>query len=128
MTSGALAGRRILVLEDEFLIAMDVEQLCRDRGAEDIVILRSLAETGGVEAVATRFDVAVLDLMLDGTSTIGFARELREHGVPFVIASGYTDFDEIQTTVPGVTVVGKPYDGADLMEAITAALRPSGSV
>jgi DNA-binding response OmpR family regulator len=126
LASDALAGRRVLVLEDEFLIAMDIEQLCRDQGAEDVVILRSLDETA--EAVAQRFDVAVLDLMLDGESTIGFARELRERGVPFVIASGYADFDEVAAAVPGVTVVGKPYDGAELMDAVAAALALSGSV
>lgn len=128
MASDALAGRRVLILEDEFLIAMDIEELCRDQGAEDIVIERSLGETGGAEAVAQRFDVAVLDLMLDGESTIGFARELRERGVPFVIASGYADFDEVAAAVPGVTVVGKPYDGAELMDAVAAALTLSGSV
>lgn len=128
MASDALAGRRVLILEDEFLIAMDIEELCRDQGAEDIVIQRSLGETGGAEAVAQRFDVAVLDLMLDGESTIGFARELRERGVPFVVASGYADFDEVAAAVPGVTVVGKPYDGAELMDAVAAALTLSGSV
>ncbi|MGO4841326.1 response regulator, partial [Rhizobiaceae sp. 2RAB30] len=61
------------MLEDEFLIAMDVELLCREKGADDIVILKNLEETGGAAAVAKRFDVAVLDLMLEGQSTVGFA-------------------------------------------------------
>ena len=38
--SGMLEGLKILVLEDEFLIAMDVEQLCRDHGAEDVAVAR----------------------------------------------------------------------------------------
>ncbi|TIX32026.1 MAG: response regulator, partial [Mesorhizobium sp.] len=37
-----LDGLRILVLEDEFLIAMDVEQLCRDHGAAEVTIAREI--------------------------------------------------------------------------------------
>ena len=76
-----LDGLRILVLEDEFLIAMDVEQLCRDHGAQEVVIARDLTEIDG-RKVATQFDAAIVDLMLGGTSTLEFAAGLRETGVP----------------------------------------------
>ncbi len=128
MASDALSGRRILVLEDEFLIAMDVELLCRESGADDIVILKNLEATGGAPAVAERFDVAVLDLMLEGQSTVGFAQELQRLGVPFVIASGYSDLEELKNLVPGTPVVGKPYSGTVLMDAVLAALNRSGGV
>jgi DNA-binding response OmpR family regulator len=128
LASDALSGRRILVLEDEFLIAMDVELLCREKGADDIVILKNLEETGGAAAVAKRFDVAVLDLMLEGQSTVGFAQELVRLGVPFVIASGYSDLDELKSVVPGAPIVGKPYSGTVLMDAVLTALNRSGGV
>ena len=44
LVSQPLAGLRVLILEDEFLIAMDVEQLCRDHGAADVIILRRLED------------------------------------------------------------------------------------
>ena len=75
-----LDGLRILVLEDEFLIAMDVEQLCRDHGAGEVVIAGNLAEIDE-DGLGTRFDAAIVDLML----------------------------------------VGKPYAGADLVEAVALA-------
>lgn len=125
MASDALAGRRILILEDEPLIAMDVEQLCRDQGAADVVIMRTLAETGSVSDLAKRFDVAILDLMLGETSTVDFAGQLWGLGLPFVISSGYTDIDEILASFPGVRVIGKPYAGTELMEAVAAASRPA---
>lgn len=128
MVRDALSGRRVLILEDEFLIAMDVEQLCRERGADDIVILRNLADTGGAGAVAERFDVAVLDLMLEGQSTVEFAQELLQLRVPFVIASGYSDLEELQDILPGAPVVGKPYSGSVLMDAVVAVLARSGGV
>ncbi|AZV19748.1 response regulator [Mesorhizobium sp. M7A.F.Ca.CA.001.07.2.1] len=115
-----LDGLRILVLEDEFLIAMDVEQLCRDHGADEVVIARDLTEVDGRE-VATRFDAAIVDLMLGGASTIDFASGLRAAGIPFVFASGYSDVDEIKASFPGVRLVGKPYSGEDLVQAVAAA-------
>ena len=70
-----LSGLRILILEDEFLIAMDVEQLCRDNGATDIMIKRSVAEIEPEDAV-DGFDVAIVDFMLSGVSTLPFAERL----------------------------------------------------
>jgi DNA-binding response OmpR family regulator len=118
--SDLLAGMRILILEDEVLIAMDVEQLCRDNGAADVVVARSLAEVDPDQA-ALEFHAAIVDVMLDGTSTLDFARHIRERNLPFVFASGYTDLDEIFASFPGVAIVGKPYSGSDLVEAVAAA-------
>lgn len=118
--SPLLDGLRILVLEDEFLIAMDVEQLCRDHGAADVVIARDLIEIDRAE-LNTRFDVAIVDLMLSGASTLEFAAELRAARLPFVFASGYSDSDEIKTSFPDTTLVPKPYSGKDLVEAVAEA-------
>ena len=115
-----LEGLRILILEDEFLIAMDVEQLCRDHGAIDVRIARSVLEVDPV-TVRGEIDAAILDVMLDGTSTLDFARAIKESGIPFVFASGYSDISAISTSFPGVALVGKPYAGADLVEALAAA-------
>lgn len=115
-----LDGLRILVLEDEFLIAMDVEQLCRDHGASDVVIVRHLSEIDP-DGIDARFDAAIVDLRLGSVSTLDFARLLREHDVPFVFASGYGDADELAVSFPGIALVGKPYAGADLIEAVAAA-------
>lgn len=115
-----LDGLRILVLEDEFLIAMDVEQLCRDHGAQEVVIARDLTEIDA-PGIAAQFDAAIVDLMLSGNSTLDFAAGLREKGVPFVFASGYSDAEEIRTSFPGVRLVTKPYSGEDLVEALALA-------
>lgn len=96
----------ILILEDEFLIAMDVEQLCRDEGANEVVIARSLGEVDPRLAIA-KFDAAIIDVMLGGASTLDFAGHLRDGNVPFVFASGYADLDMF-SSFPGVAVVGKP--------------------
>jgi DNA-binding response OmpR family regulator len=118
--SNLLSGMKILVLEDEVLIAMDVEQLCRDNGAADVVVARNLADIDP-DRTALEFHAAIVDVMLDGTSTLDFARRIRERNLPFVFASGYTDLDEIFTAFPGIAIVGKPYSGSDLVEAVAAA-------
>ena len=96
--SELLAGLRILVLEDEFLIAMDVEQLCRDHGAANVVIVRELDEME--PSVPAEFDAAIIDLMLGGVSTLDFAVRAQGRKVPFVFASGYTDNDDISKRFP----------------------------
>jgi DNA-binding response OmpR family regulator len=118
-----LDGLNILILEDEFLIAMDVEQLCRDHGAGEVMISRSLEELGPEPFHTFSFDAAVVDLRLNGVSTINFAQSLYQRGVPFVFATGYANPDETAATFPGVTVVGKPYLGDDLVDAMAAAVR-----
>ena len=115
-----LDGLRILILEDEFLIAMDVEQLCRDSGAADAVIVRDLTEIDRQDGLVG-FDAAVVDLMLGGVSTLDFAARLRSAGVPFVFASGYSDADEIRGAFPEIRLVTKPYSGDDLIEAVAVA-------
>jgi DNA-binding response OmpR family regulator len=120
LPSNTLAGLRILLLEDEYLIAMDVELLSRDHGAADVVIKRSLDDLGTDDSL-DGFDVAIVDLMLSGVSTLNFAERLRGRNLPFIFASGYAD-EHIATRFPGVRVVGKPYAEADLINAIAAAV------
>ena len=98
----------------------DVEQLCRDHGAGDVVIARALTEIDEQKVVG-EFDAAIVDLMLDGTSTLDFAARLRQSGTPFVFASGYSDADEIKAAFPDIRLVTKPYSGDDLVEALAAA-------
>ncbi|MEQ1954160.1 response regulator [Mesorhizobium yinganensis] len=118
--AGLLDGLRILVLEDEFLIAMDVEQICRDEGAADVVIARNMTDAEATTS-SSDFDAAILDLLLGSDSTLPFAATLRERGVPFVFASGYTDIKEITASFPGVRVVGKPYASDDILSALVNA-------
>lgn len=122
MTTGALDGARVLLLEDEFLIAMDVEQLCRDHGAGDVSILRSISETQGDGFDFSEYDVAIIDVMLGGVSSLAFAQRLKERSVPFIFASGYSDADEAFSSFPDVAVINKPYASDELLGAVSRAL------
>lgn len=123
---------RVLIMEDEFLIALDVEQLCRDHGAADVVIVRKLDEHGPDPLDGEPFHVAILDVMLAGAPTTCFARRLSERRIPYIFATGYTDSDAILTTFSDVEIVSKPFAGDALLGAIARALErrqaPSGGV
>lgn len=114
-----LDGMRVLVLEDEFIIAMDIEQICRDHGASDVTIVDKLAAFD--PDMVTQFNAAILDLSLNGASTLGIAGLLRDEGIPFVFASGHPLTDEIRAAFPDVLLVEKPYSGDDLVAALVKA-------
>ena len=113
---------RILVLEDEFLIALDVEHVCREHGAADVVIISTLDALGVDPFAREAFHAAVLDLMLAGKPTTGFAGQLLERTIPFVFATGYTESGGVIEGFEGVPVVGKPYSGHDLVGALGNAI------
>lgn len=117
-----LDGLHILILEDEYLIAMDIEQLCRDHGATGVEIAGKLSDIDSAKASA-KFNAAILDVMLGGESTLSFAREMEEIGVPFIFASAYTDTQDINEAFPDAILVGKPYSGTDIVEALAKACK-----
>jgi DNA-binding NtrC family response regulator len=83
-----LAGKRVLVVEDEWLLAEDVRDALERCGAvvvgpaPDVDRAREFAQAGG-------FDCAVLDINLHGEHVFGLAREMKSRGQRFVFATGY---------------------------------------
>ena len=87
LTPLALAGRRLLVIEDEYLIAADLKQSLEREGAI-VGIAGSVAR--GLELLdEIDPDAAVLDLSLGGDVSAPLAAAFTERGVPFVILTGY---------------------------------------
>jgi CheY-like chemotaxis protein len=125
LTECSLSGLKVLVLEDEFLIAMDVEQICRDHGADGVTIRRQLSEIDE-QLWTDGFDVAVIDMLLEGNPTLPFARTLKERNIPFLFASGYADIADLRSEFPDVRLVSKPYSESDLVKAILASVGRSG--
>jgi CheY-like chemotaxis protein len=122
LTNHLLQAARVLLVEDEFLIAMDVEQVCRDHGAQDVRVVASHDDLNPALLTGFAFDVAILDIQVQGKWTIDFARLLTKHSVPFIFATGYSDMETLFRDFPGVPVVGKPYTSGDLIEALCAAM------
>jgi CheY-like chemotaxis protein len=109
----ALAGRRILIVEDEMLLAMDLEMFLEDRGCEVLGPASNVAEALAI-LEAERPDAATVDMNLNGDSSAPVAAALQECGVPFVFVSGYNDKQNDYPAFKDVPFVNKPYDTADL--------------
>lgn len=82
---------RFLVVEDEMVIALDMERFLEDRG-EFIVELASSAETArrAILRGNCQFDGAILDINLDGETSSGIARLLEEKEIPHLVISAYS--------------------------------------
>lgn len=115
-----LEGLRILLVEDEYLIAMDVETICLEHGAVAVTIVGRLSDLDA-DSLMQHIDIAILDLMLNGQSTLDFAARLQRRGIPFIFATGQSMTQEIRTRFPHVQLVEKPYSGDDLVKALSVA-------
>jgi len=90
MTGASLDGMRVLIVEDNFVVADSLRFVIGGYGGEVSAIAPTIARA--LEALAAGpIDVAILDINLAGTSVAPFAEHLRAHGIPFVFLTGYGD-------------------------------------
>ncbi len=81
-------GKRVLVVEDEMLVAMQLEDMLRDLGCASIT-LAATVETALKSIAEKMFDLATLDVNLDGTPSFAIAEALSDRHIPFAFATGY---------------------------------------
>lgn len=114
----AREGRSILVVEDEALIAIDIEIMLEDNG------YRVFGPAGSIESALrlledVRPDVAMLDLNIRGRSVAPVAQRLQDLRIPFVIASAYNSFDDYGGDIlSGIENIGKPISEHRLIETL----------
>jgi CheY-like chemotaxis protein len=112
------AHHRILVVEDEMMIALMIEDMLADMGHEVVGVAQSLsAALDMTEAKAGQFDMAILDVNLAGERSFPVARRLAERGVPFMFATGYGTLG-LEEPFQGVFTLMKPFQQEDLARAI----------
>jgi CheY-like chemotaxis protein len=113
--------RRILVVEDEAMISMLLEDMVLDCGAE---IVGPVAKFDDALELAHRaeFEVAVLDLNLNGTLSYPIAEVIRERGIPVIFATGY-GADGLLDRFRDCPTLQKPFSQQDFAEAVAAACR-----
>jgi two-component sensor histidine kinase len=108
---------RIMLLEDQMLIAMDVEGMLADRGFTAVSTVNSVSEANKLIGRAPPA-LAVLDVNLGDETSINVALRLRDMNVPFVFATGYGESRVIPAELADVPVVRKPYDAESLIRAL----------
>jgi PAS domain S-box-containing protein len=120
---GALGGRRVLIVEDETLISLQVEKAVAELGGRVVGPAATVTEALRLLSEGP-LDAAVLDLNLAGERSDGVARALREAGVPFVVSTGYAEGLDLPPELQGVRRLSKPVRAASLAEALSALVGP----
>ncbi|WP_426199609.1 response regulator [Pseudomonas sp. DC3200b2] len=115
---------RVLVVEDDALVSMFVEALLDAVGVGEGVRLAHTLEQGQWLAESGNFDLALLDVYLDHQPVFGVARTLQARGVPFAFVSGNPGA-EVQAQFPGVPVIHKPFQAAELEGVLRQLLAAS---
>ncbi|MGA7259616.1 MAG: response regulator [Stellaceae bacterium] len=124
--TAALEGLRVLVVEDEYLVATLIEDMLTSAGCVVLGPIPRLAEALDAAHRGT-FDAAVLDVNLAGDRIDPVADLLSRRNVPFVFVTGYT-----KGALPGVHAerprLCKPFKMADLLDKLSSVVAPpSGS-
>lgn len=114
-----LNGLKILVLEDNLVIAMDVELLLQDLGA----VVETVATANVALAKLAEFspDVAVLDINLDEGTSLPVAEVLIARNIPFIFATGYSDPSMLPEGFAHILILPKPFETAALERALAQA-------
>lgn len=112
------AGARILIVEDEALIAMLLEEMLADLGYELAGTAATLAQALEL-AKAADLDGAILDLSLGGEKSLPVADALAARDIPYMFASGYgrSGLEEAYADRP---LLRKPFDFEELEAALKA--------
>ncbi|MDQ0561144.1 DNA-binding response OmpR family regulator [Rhizobium mesoamericanum] len=84
-----LRGKRILLVEDEYVLANDLQRIFSEEGANVLGPIASVDDALDLIEAGETIDGAVLDMNLQGEMAFPVADELLDHGTPFVFATGY---------------------------------------
>lgn len=114
--STRISGWRLLVVEDEYLIAMLLEDMLVELGCVVSGIAANPAQALDL-IETTEIDAAVLDVNLDGTDSFGIAAALKERKKPFIFATGYGQ-SRVTAEFSDTPVIQKPYRIEELAGAL----------
>jgi DNA-binding NtrC family response regulator len=118
-----LRGRRVMIVEDELLVAMELESLLEDQGCAVVgpapTVDRALALLDREQP-----DAAILDVNLDGQTAIPVAAALKARGVPFLLATGYGNMQVSQPELNGAPRLDKPVSHDRLVRTLARILQP----
>jgi CheY-like chemotaxis protein len=120
MTESSQRLPRILVVEDEYLIRMLMEDMLADLGYELAGAAGTLAEASEL-ATTGDFNLAVLDVNLDGTEIFPVADILAKRGVPFVFVTGYGE-GSLPDAYRGRPALQKPFQSEQLKTTLAGLL------
>lgn len=122
--TNALQGRRVLVIEDESLVAMLLETILDDMGCTVVGPASNIDD--GLRAVTgeAALDAALLDVNVAGREVFPVAEALKARGVPFVFSTGYGEAG-LPEHWRGHPTIQKPFTESAIRDALMKALNIS---
>lgn len=121
MSDLSLAGRRILVVEDEYLVATALAEELADVGVDVVGPAPSVSRALALIDRTPDLDLALLDVNLGGEAVYPVADALARRGVGFVLVTGY-DRDAIPERFHDRTTLQKPIGSRTVLEALRQSL------
>lgn len=116
----ALAGRRVLIVEDEYFLADDLRQILVELGVEVLGPVATLGEGLHIIESENQIDSAVLDVQLRGKDVFAISAALKSRKIPFVFTTGFGEA-KIPAEYGDVPRFEKPFE----LEALIVALEAS---
>ena len=118
---GRLEGVRVFVIEDESLVAMQLEDMLLDFGCEIAGLAMRVARAREMLGGAFEADVAVLDVNIAGETVYPIAEILRTRHIPIVFATGYGRTG-VLADWHACPILQKPYTEREMAAALRTAL------
>ena len=118
---GLMSGIRILIVEDDPFIAMDIESAVSEElgGDAELIVVESVSQAR--RAVDQPLDCALLDIDVVGGKTFDVASTLKETGTPFAFVSGSAPH-EVPPTLRGVRFLRKPFSTREVAAFVKSAI------
>lgn len=113
-----LTGRTVLVVETEYIIALDIQSFMEELGAASVVTARSPEDAHGSSGSWSNAALAVIELEDSRPDLIELARQISQSGIPVIGISADARLARGVPELPGTPVVIKPVSDEDLAEVI----------
>jgi CheY-like chemotaxis protein len=119
--SQPFSGRRILIVEDESLVAMLLETILEDMGCSAVGPAATVEEGMRMATDDKPLDAALLDVNVAGRQVFPVAQALKDRGVPFVFSTGYGE-GGLPDEWRGQPTLQKPFTEAAVRDALMSAM------
>jgi DNA-binding response OmpR family regulator len=117
-----LTSRRLLIIEDEFLIALDIQRIVEEANAVQTVFARNYAEAAALADHFAEYDLAIVNPPDSTAREIETAARLAAAG-PAIVVCTAAKMDVSSTPFAGAETVTKPFADGDLLAACERALK-----